>query len=73
MEEQQEELFHEGKNDIFVNGDEEMAELDSEDSDDESDPEAGSASSSEIGDSDVGNVLIGLRSARLRYKVYFVT
>lgn len=68
MEEQNEDIFHEGKNDIFDTEDTEMVELDSEHSDDESDPEVGSPSEV-TSDGDVGNVLIKLSSAHLRYKV----
>lgn len=67
MEEKIEDIFHEGKNDIFDNEDTEMVELDSEHSDDESDLEVGSPSAV-TGDGDVGNVLIELSSAHLRYK-----
>lgn len=68
MEEQNEDIFHKGNNDIFDNEDTEMVELDSEHSDDESDPEAGSLSEV-TGDGDLDNVLIELSSAHLRYKV----
>lgn len=68
MEEQHGNLFSECKNDMFVHEDEEMIEFDYEDSDDESDPETSSPSAG-AEDGDVGNILIGLKSIRLRFKV----
>ncbi|KAL3523964.1 hypothetical protein ACH5RR_016798 [Cinchona calisaya] len=68
MEEQHEDYFNECKNDVFVHEDEEMIELDSEESDDESDPETCCAPSAAAEDGDVGNVLIGTKSVQLRFK-----
>ncbi|KAK3001066.1 hypothetical protein RJ639_020787 [Escallonia herrerae] len=55
-------------NDISVDEDEEMSELDSEDSDDGSDPETSSPTAAAIDDGGVSNIAIGLKEARLRYK-----
>ncbi|CAI9091689.1 OLC1v1026777C3 [Oldenlandia corymbosa var. corymbosa] len=68
MEEQHDDLFHGGKNDVIIYRDEEMADFDSEESDDESDPEISNSPSSQ--DGDVGNILIGMKSVRLRFKVH---
>lgn len=65
--EQQEEPFPEESNDIPIDDDdEEMSELDFEDSDDESSPET-----TEIRKEDVSNIVIGLKGMHLRYKVHF--
>ncbi|PIN09689.1 Arginyl-tRNA-protein transferase [Handroanthus impetiginosus] len=66
MEEEQNSIQEE-PNDVSTN-DDEMAELDSEDSDDESDSDASVAATTEMEDVDLSNVLIGLKEARLRYK-----
>lgn len=63
MEEQQNEFDHEPSTDVRMHEDE-MAELDSDSSDVESDSEA-----SVLEDVDLGNVLMGIREHRLRYKV----
>ncbi|KAK6145482.1 hypothetical protein DH2020_022302 [Rehmannia glutinosa] len=66
-EELQNEFAQETSNDVIVNEDE-MAELDSDCSDDESDSEASGASTMASEDANLSTVLIGVRGARLRYK-----
>ncbi|KAL8102821.1 hypothetical protein AgCh_027371 [Apium graveolens] len=61
--------FQEESNDVPFDEDEEMSEVDSEDSDDESDPETSVLALPEFEDASVGNVKIGLKGSRLRYKV----
>ncbi|KAL2549648.1 Arginyl-tRNA--protein transferase 1 [Forsythia ovata] len=68
MEEQHDDPFQEGSIDVYVNDDEEMTELDSEDSDDESDSESNGPTTVESEDVDASNILIGLKGAHLRYK-----
>lgn len=60
---------HEESNDVPFDEDEEMSEIDFEDSDDESGPETSVLASAEIEDASVGNIMIGLKGSRLRYKV----
>ncbi|KAL0402898.1 UNVERIFIED_CONTAM: Arginyl-tRNA--protein transferase 1 [Sesamum radiatum] len=67
MEEQQNDFAQEASNDVSINEDE-MVEVDSDLSDDESDSEAGAATSLALEDVDLSNVLFGVRGARLRYK-----
>ncbi|KAK4489264.1 hypothetical protein RD792_005061 [Penstemon davidsonii] len=67
MEEQQNEDIKEAPNDVFVNNDE-MDELEYEDSDDESDLEASDETITDTRHGDISNVLIGVKEARLRYK-----
>ncbi|KAL0452741.1 UNVERIFIED_CONTAM: Arginyl-tRNA--protein transferase 1 [Sesamum latifolium] len=67
MEEQQNDFAQEASNDVSIN-DDEMVEVDSDLSDDESDSEAGAATSLVMEDVDLSNVLFGVRGARLRYK-----
>lgn len=69
VEEQPDDHVPGGSNDIFLHVDEEMAEYDSENSDDEEDTESSSNVSDDLEDGDVGNVLIGLTGVHLRYKV----
>ncbi|XP_075500053.1 LOW QUALITY PROTEIN: arginyl-tRNA--protein transferase 1-like [Primulina tabacum] len=66
LEEQQNDFVQDTSGDA-VNEDE-MAEMDSEDSDDEADSEAIGATSVESENADLGDLLIGLRGARLRYE-----
>lgn len=61
--------FQEESNDVPFNEDEEMSEVDSEDSDDEFDPETSVLTLPEFEDASVGDVKIGLKGSRLRYKV----
>lgn len=61
-------LQHEESNDVPFDEDEEMSEIDFEDSDDESGPETSVLASAEIEDASVGNIMIGLKGSRLRYK-----
>ncbi|CAA3014184.1 arginyl-tRNA-- transferase 2 isoform X1 [Olea europaea subsp. europaea] len=68
MEEQHDDPFQEGSNDIYFNNDEEMTELDSEDSDNESDSESSDPTTVESEDVDASNILIGLKGAHLKYK-----
>lgn len=68
-EEQNDEKQFHGSNDIFVGEDDEMDEPDFEDSDDELDPESSDVQLPKVENGDVGNVLIGLKEVRLRYKV----
>lgn len=56
-------------NDIPVGEDEEMTELDFEDSDDESGSVSGGLTSVLVEDGNVGDTLIGLKGSRLRYQV----
>ncbi|XP_075108285.1 arginyl-tRNA--protein transferase 2 isoform X1 [Nicotiana tabacum] len=67
-EEQNDEKQFHGSNDIFVGEDDEMDEPDFEDSDDELDPESSDVQLPKVENGDVGNVLIGLKEVRLRYK-----
>lgn len=69
LEPQHDYSFQEESNDVPYDEDEEMSEVDSEDSDDESDPETSVLSLPEFEDASVGNVIIGLKESRLRYKV----
>ncbi|KAG5557958.1 hypothetical protein RHGRI_008016 [Rhododendron griersonianum] len=55
-------------NDIPVDEDEEMTELDFEDSDDESGSVSGGLTSVLVEDGNVGDTLIGLKGSRLRYQ-----
>lgn len=55
-------------NDAYVNGDEEMLDPDSESSDDEPFPETNDLATVPTANGDVGNLLLGLRGTRLRYK-----
>ncbi|GFQ02512.1 arginyl-tRNA--protein transferase 1 [Phtheirospermum japonicum] len=66
MDEQQNEFVDEASNDVMVNEDE--MELDSDCSDDESDSESSGEASVALEGVNPGNVLIGVRGARLRYK-----
>ncbi|XP_059627990.1 arginyl-tRNA--protein transferase 2-like isoform X2 [Cornus florida] len=59
----------EDSNDVFIDENEEMADTDSEDSDDESGLETNGLTSPEIEGGDVSNILIGLKGSRLRYKI----
>lgn len=68
MVEQHDDPFQEGSNDIYVNYDEEMTELDSGDSDDESDSESSDPTTVESEDVDASNILIGIKGTRLKYK-----
>lgn len=69
MEEEQQNGFdQETTNDDHMH-DDEMAELDSDSSDVESDSEVGASATAALEDVDLGNVLIGIRGLRLRYKV----
>ncbi|KAG8390103.1 hypothetical protein BUALT_Bualt01G0048800 [Buddleja alternifolia] len=67
MEKQQNDSIQEPSNDVFVDEDD-MAEIDSEDSDNETDSEASGATTVGSEDADLSNLLIGLKEARLRYK-----
>lgn len=69
LEEQQNDFVQDTSSDAFVNEDE-VAEMDSEDSDDEADSEAIGATSVESENADLSDLLIGLRGARLRYEVH---
>lgn len=60
----------EESNDVPIDEDEEMSELDFEDSDDESSPETTGLTSIDIEDGGVSNIMIGLKGSRLRYKVH---
>lgn len=71
MEEQENEFVTESSNDIPVNEDE-MAGLDSDSSDDESDSEANGPTTVSLADASLNNVFIGVRGTRLRYKVWQV-
>ncbi|XP_073017178.1 arginyl-tRNA--protein transferase 1-like isoform X1 [Primulina eburnea] len=66
-EEEQKDFVQDASSDGFANEDE-MAELDSEDSDDEADSEAIGATSVESENADLSDLVIGLRGARLRYE-----
>ncbi|XP_057483579.1 arginyl-tRNA--protein transferase 2-like [Actinidia eriantha] len=68
MELQHDDLGQEDMNDILIDEDEEMAELDFEDSDDESGPESSGFTSVQLEDGSVSDTLIGLKGSRLRYK-----
>ncbi|XP_039070562.1 arginyl-tRNA--protein transferase 1-like isoform X2 [Hibiscus syriacus] len=57
----------EDTNDVPMD-DEEMAEIESESSDDELETDTSGLASAEIDDGDLSNVLVGLRGSRLRYK-----
>lgn len=63
LEEQQDEFDHDTSTDVRMHEDE-MTEHDSDSSDFESDSEA-----AVLEDVDLGNVLMGIRGHRLRYKV----
>lgn len=65
--EKQSEFDQDNSNDVLMH-DEEMAELDSDSSDVESDSEAGASATVVLEDAELGNVLIGIRELRLRYK-----
>ncbi|KAF2319055.1 hypothetical protein GH714_012997 [Hevea brasiliensis] len=58
----------EDTNDILIDDSEEMIEAESESSDDESGPET---SGQTLENNDVGDILIGLKGSRVRYKVTF--
>ncbi|KAJ8537910.1 hypothetical protein K7X08_014450 [Anisodus acutangulus] len=66
--EEQNDKHLQGSEDVIVDMDKEMVEFDSEDSDDELNLESSDIELSGIEDGDAGNILIGLREARLRYK-----
>ncbi|KAI6670126.1 hypothetical protein NL676_005011 [Syzygium grande] len=66
-EHQHDESEHKDLNDLFVE-DEEMVDLEEEESDVESESESSNVELSETEDSEIGNTLIGLRGSRLRYK-----
>ncbi|XP_027162606.1 arginyl-tRNA--protein transferase 2 isoform X1 [Coffea eugenioides] len=68
MEDLHGDLFSECKDDVFIHEDVEMIELDSEDSDVDSEPETSSSPPAAAEDGDVGNILIGMKSLRLRFK-----
>lgn len=68
--EKQNEFDQDNSNDVRMH-DEEMAELDSDSSDVESDSEAGASATVVLEDAELGNVLIGIREHRLRYKVQY--
>lgn len=68
LEPQNDYSFQEESNDVPFDEDEEMSEVDSEDSDDESDPDTSVLTLPEFEDASVGNVIIGLKGSRLRYK-----
>ncbi|KAL6980691.1 arginyltransferase, partial [Sarracenia purpurea var. burkii] len=67
---QDDEPGEENMNDIPVDEDEEMAGLDFDDSDDQSDSESSGWTSMQEQDGNVGDILIGLKGSRLRYKVH---
>lgn len=69
LEPQHDYSFQEESNDVPFDEDEEMSEVDSEDSNDESAPETSVLTLPEFEDASVGNVIIGLRGSRLKYKV----
>ena len=56
-------------NDAYVNGDEKMLDPDSESSDDEPFPETNDLATVTAENGDVGNLLLGMKGTRLRYKV----
>lgn len=68
--EKQNEFDQDNSNDVLMH-DEEMAELDSDSSDVESDSEAGASATVVSEDAELSNVLIGIRGHRLRYKVQY--
>ncbi|XP_057788900.1 arginyl-tRNA--protein transferase 1 isoform X2 [Salvia miltiorrhiza] len=67
MEEQPNEFDQETTNDVCMH-DDEMAELDSDSSDVESDSDVGASATAVPEDADLGNILIGIRGHRPRYK-----
>lgn len=69
LEPQDDDSFQEESNDVPFDKDEEMSEVDSEDSNDESDPETSVLTLPEFEDASVGDVKIGVKGSRLRYKV----
>ncbi|KAJ7959660.1 Arginyl-tRNA--protein transferase [Quillaja saponaria] len=68
MEMQHDGIGQEDSNDIPINEDEEMIELESESSDEESGSETSGLTSREIVDGDVSKILIGLKDSRLKFK-----
>ena len=56
----------EDSNDVVMDDDEEMIEIESDNSDDELDPETSGMGSAALDDGDLSNVLIGQRESRLR-------
>ncbi|XP_057476086.1 arginyl-tRNA--protein transferase 2-like [Actinidia eriantha] len=68
MELQHNDLGREDMNDILIDEDEEMVELDFEDSEDESHPESSGFPSVQLEDGSLSDTLIGLNGSRLRYK-----
>ncbi|XP_073293113.1 arginyl-tRNA--protein transferase 1-like isoform X2 [Primulina huaijiensis] len=66
LEEQQNDFVQDTSSDAV--NDDEMAEMDSEDSDDEADSEVIGATSVESENADLSDLLIGLRGSRLRYE-----
>ncbi|XWS07648.1 hypothetical protein CRYUN_Cryun41cG0007500 [Craigia yunnanensis] len=69
MELQHDDIGLEDSNDVHMNDDEEMIEIESDNSDDELDPETSGMGSTALDDGNLTNVLIELRGSRLRYKV----
>ncbi|XP_052199143.1 arginyl-tRNA--protein transferase 2-like isoform X1 [Diospyros lotus] len=68
MEVQTDYAGEEDLNDMPVDDDDEMSELDFEDSDDESGSEPSVLTSVQMEDGSVGDILIGLKGSRVRYK-----
>jgi len=68
MEVQHDDPCEEESNDVPIDEDEEMSEVDFEDSDDESAPETSGLTSAETEDRPVSDIMIGLKGSRLRYK-----
>jgi len=69
MEVQTDYAGQEDLNDMPIDDDDEMSELDFEDSDDESGSEPSVLTSVQMEDGSVGDILIGLKGSRVRYKV----
>lgn len=70
MELEHDESCHEESNDVRFDEDEEMSEIEFEDSDDESGPLTSVLASPEMEDANVGDIVIGVKGSRFRYKVH---